>query len=163
MGKPSNKLRRFVALYTDSSLKGKWAECAVAADLDPAPDPTDAMVRNMIEKAGGEPAPEPTAGEQADDAIAELLAANESGIPWGQLRDKLTDVIGAVATGKTRATAAQVSMLKYIVEQAKEAGANAAVQNVILLPTQGAGASLRLDELMRLQLREREAKVESAN
>ena len=161
MARPSNKQRRMAELYVSGPefLKGKWEECAIAAGLSPSPPQDDPTLVMLIEKAGGTPpGREPPA---AEDLLAELLTANEGGIPWSAMRDKLTDVMASVANGTVRATAAQVSMLKYIVEQAKDQGTTDKVLNVVLLPVQGAGATLRFEELARLQVAEHEAANEN--
>ena len=69
-------------------------------------------------------------------------------------------VIEGVARGDVKATAAQVSMIKEILAQSKEETAATArgARGVILLPTQGAGPTARLDQQMREQIRAIETK-----
>lgn len=103
------------------------------------------------------PTPLPAAEDAEElDPIAALAAAADLGLPWAQMRDKLQDVILSVANGTVRATAAQVSMLKYIVEQAKaDASSSERILGVVLLPTQDTGANMRLQPAMRKRAEER--------
>lgn len=161
MARPSNKQRRMAELYVNGPafVAGKWQESAIAAGLDPTPSQDDPTLAMLITKLGGTPPGQSSPEEgEAPDFIAELLVAKEQGIPWSALRDKLSDVVESVAKGTTRATAAQVSMLKYILEEAKSQGDTDKTVNVVLLPVQGAGATLRFEELARLQVAEHQAK-----
>jgi hypothetical protein len=113
------------------------------------------MVRNMIEDAGGTVVAPAGPARSADDAIAELLTAKEDGVAWAELQGKLTEVIEGIAKGDVKASAAQVSMVKYVLDQAKQAekGERDGVRNVILLPVQGSGEQLQLDPERRAQLK----------
>lgn len=93
-------------------------------------------------------APAPAAdGTEELDPIAALAAVQDMGLPWADMRDKLKDVIVSVANGSVRATAAQAGMLKYIVEQAKHDMASEDITlGVVILPTQGAAATLQVSE-----------------
>ena len=160
MARPSNKQRRMAELYVNGppGVKGEWATCAVAAGLDPCPPTDDPTLVMLIGKLGGTAPLSDPAPEEGPDFIADLLTAKEQGIPWSALRDKLSAVVESVAKGEVRATAAQVSMLKYILEEAKNTGETDKALNVVLLPVQGAGATLRFEELARLQVAEHSIK-----
>ena len=103
-----------------------------------------------------EPAPEVA----PENPLEGLEIAQAEGIPWTEIKQKLTMVIEGVARGDVKATAAQVSMIKEILAQSKEETAATArgARGVILLPTQGAGPTARLDQQMREQIRAIETK-----
>lgn len=160
MARPSNKQRRMAELYVNgpAGVQGVWETCALAAGLQPVPAPDDPTMAMLIAKLGGTPPSSEAPPPDETDFITELLTAKEQGIPWSKLRDKLSDVVKSVADGSVRATAAQVSMLKYIMEEAKGQGETDKVVNVVLLPVQGAGATLRFEELARLRVAEHQIK-----
>jgi hypothetical protein len=162
MARTSKKQIRMAELYVNGPefLRGKWEECAIAAGISPTPPIDDPHIRTQVEALGGAmPSEQPLGGEtETDKLLADLLTAKEQGIPWSQLRDKLSAVVESVASGTVRATAAQVSMLKFVVEQAKIEGGTEKVLNVVLLPTQGVGATLRFEEMARLKVKAHETK-----
>lgn len=169
MARPSNAQRKFAELYTAGPeyVRGQWEQCAVAAGMADTPPTDDAMLRRLIEARGGTPplledaglraarelaaaaaaakADQPPEPEPDDDPIAKLEMVRELGLPWAEMRKRLQDVIESVANGSVRATSAQVGMLKYIIEQAKQdaAGEDMAL-GVVILPTQGSAATLEL-------------------
>lgn len=121
----------------------------------------EAPVFDLAPEPAPEPQPEPAPVDDAFEAqLGVLMAAEQAGIPWSELRNSLTDVIRAVANGTVRATAAQVSMIKHVIEQAKtaEQDGKAQVRNVVLLPVQGAGANLTFAEAARARVAALEAK-----
>lgn len=162
MARPSNKQRRLAELYVSGPeyLRGDWTRCSVAAGFEEPPARDDAIMVNLVAALGGtitaedanaeppefEPA-EPAEAPAADSVIGELFQAREKGIPWSQMQSKLSDVIESVANGTVRATAAQVSMLKFIIAEAKAdaAAAEANARYVLILPTQGIGPAMRID------------------
>jgi hypothetical protein len=157
-GRTSNKQKRMAELYVKGPefLRGDWEKCAIAAGLDPTPATDEPHVCNAIRDLGGrvpgdaEPELDTGLGTQLDA----LSTAADAGIPWAQLRDDLTAVIRSVAKGDVRATAAQVSMLKHVIAEAKaeEAGGSDKARNVVILPTQGAGATLTFEQAARAQV-----------
>ena len=164
-GRTSNKQKRMAELYVKGPefLRGDWEKCAVAAGIDPTPATDEPHVCNAIRDLGGYPPgeeapPDTGLGTQLDA----LSTAAEAGIPWAQLRDDLTAVIRSVAKGEVRATAAQVSMLKHVIAEAKaeEAGGSDKARNVVILPTQGAGATLTFEQVARAQVKALEATVD---
>lgn len=185
MAPPRKALQKFVQLYTAGPefIRGDWAKCSVAAGLKTPPDRDEPLVCRLIDEARAkmkpppepepepepiaepepqpEPEPEPEPAEPVapvDDPLAGLEIATEAGIPWTELKSRLTRVIEGVAKGEVKATAAQVSMIKEILAQSKEeaAASQRGARGVILLPVQGAGEGARLDEQMRQQIRANE-------
>jgi hypothetical protein len=150
MARPSNAQRKLVELYVNgpAHLKGSWHKCAIAAGYDEAPE-QDEIMHRMVEKAGGI-----LLADAELDELAYVLQAGEDGsIPWGELRSKLASVIQSVANGQVKASAAQVSMLKFVIERAeKQASDDDTSSNVIVLPTQGTEGHLRIDDRWRKQL-----------
>lgn len=173
MGRPSEVQRRFANLFVSgpSAIRGRWEECSVAAGMVEPPLLETKVLRTLIEKLGGTPPPlpdaslaaalaladarreergEPTPDVDALDPVAALAAAAELGLPWAEMRDSLQTVIQSIAKGTVKASTAQVAMLKYIVEQAKETAlGQEASLGVVLLPVQGAGATMQLDPVQR--------------
>jgi hypothetical protein len=182
MARPSNAQRRFAELFVSGPdyVRGQWQQCAVAAGMKDVPPLTDNMLRRLIEAIGGQPPEVPDANLQAakaaaeavaaaaaaakaaeppaddtPDPIAQLELARELGLPWAEMRNKLKDVIESVANGSVRASAAQVTMLKYIIEQAKaDVASNELTLGVVLLPTQGKAATLELDKAAKRRAQE---------
>lgn len=168
MARPSNNLRKFVELFVDGPMhmRGQWEMCANGAGMTSTPDPNDPMVRRLIETAGGR-VPDPNAPVPAVDQLAafeEALAADADGgkVDWKQIRALLPKVMKAIATGEIRGTPSQVAMVKYIAEKAEaQAEGEEEIHNVVVLPTQGNDASLRIDEEWMQRLRNLETKDES--
>jgi len=163
MPRPSNTLRRAVTLYVNGPqhLRGDWLKCSIAAGAQ-VELPRNEQAVSLVRKAGGElelapePEPEPEQAAQPDapDIGSLVVAATEGGIPWTELRDKLADTIRSVANGTVKASAAQVSMLKFVIEQAeKQAAQDDATSNVIVLPTQGEWGETRIDDKWRRALK----------
>lgn len=162
-GRTSNKQKRMAELWVKGPdyLKGDWERCAIAAGIDPTPATDEPHICTQIRALGGFPPGEvpPEPAEPESDPLSTQLdvlsAAGDAGIPWAQLRDDLTNVIRGVAKGDVRATAAQVSMLKHVLAEAKaaDAGERDNTRNVVLLPVQGAGASLTFEQAARAQVK----------
>lgn len=151
MARPSNALREFANLYVNGPvhIRGQWDVCANAAGLLEPPERANPMVRRLVQEAGGvvaaTDAPPMVPATPLD--LEELFAETDKGIPWKQLRSKLTDVIRSVADGTVRATAAQNSMLQFIIKKAEEEAADEdEVSNVIVLPTQGSNQTFTIDK-----------------
>lgn len=171
MARPSNNLRKFVELYVDGPMhmRGQWEMCANGAGMTSVPDPNDPMVRRLIETAGGK-VPDPNSAVAvpvpADQlaAFEEALAADADGgrVDWKNIRRLLPSVMKAIATGEVRGTPSQVAMVKYIAEKAEaQSEGEDEVHNVVVLPTQGSGADLHIDEEWMQRLRNLETKDEA--
>lgn len=139
-------------------VRGRWAVCATGAGFDEPPSQDDPMMRMLIEREGGTVLPDTPDAPKADP-ISSLIDAKEIGIPWSKLYGRLADVIESIANGTVKASAAQVSMLKEVIKEAKAEQAKDAenVQRVVLLPTQGTAAELQLDPHWRARFAELEA------
>ena len=165
MARPSKALLRFVELYTQgpTHMLGQWDMCANGAGMKEVPLKSDPMVRRMIEEAGGivldvDVKPET---EVKVDALEAVLGGGFEGIPWAQLRSELTDVIKSIASGTTQARAAQVQAIQLIIKKAEdEAKEQEVVHSVIILPTQGVGAEMVIDEEWIAKIKRMEVKEE---
>jgi hypothetical protein len=149
MARPSKALQRFVELYVNgpAHVQGQWNVCANAAGMREPPERADPMVRRMVEEAGGVVAESDPPPRTALDPLERVLGRVDEGIPWKVIRADLADVIRSVANGEVQARAAQVAMLKYVIEKAeKEAETEEQVHSVIVLPVVGLNAELRIDE-----------------
>lgn len=145
MARPSLALKRFVDLYVNGEehTKGQWEISANGAGLKEPPDPNDPMVQRMIKAAGG-------LGSVSKPPVSELedlLEGGFEGIPWQKLKDKLTNVIQSIASGKTQARAAQIQAIQLIIKKAEEeAKESEVVHNVLILPTRGTDAGMKVDD-----------------
>lgn len=131
--------------------------CSVAAGMKEAPPQDDVIMQGLVEALGGIIVPD--APESRPDPISALMSAKEIGIPWTALYTRLADVIESVAMGTVHTTASQVSMLKEVIKEAKAEMAKEAdnVQHVVLLPSQGSGAEVKLDPQWRARIAALEA------
>lgn len=156
MARPNRKLEKFVELYCEGSAacRGDWEKSAYGAGMSKPPDRNDPMVQRMIADRGGVTAtPEMVRPPKVEPPVAPLAGLEnlpllaEGGLPWRMMRDALKDVIVSVASGTVKATASQVAMLKEIIKKAEEQAAEEdEVRYVVVLPTQGSGAEMRIDE-----------------
>ena len=168
MGRPSKALERFVQLYVSGPdhIRGQWAKCAYAAGMKEPPTRDDPMVRRKIEAAGGVVAQEDGVTPQHAQLgeLERLLSDAETGaIPWRKLRAMLTPIIQSIAEGTVQARTAQVQMLRLIIEKAeKQAAEEEQVHGVVILPVQGTGASMTVDQLYLEKLKQLEEASEEA-
>ena len=171
---------KFVELYTSGPkhLKGRWDVCAYAAGLK-EPPPRDnsevgVMLRRMVEGLGGLWLPEgydPPAGPTPSAQLAQLeqvLEGDSDGeaIDWKKIRAVLSATIRSIATGEIRGTPSQVAMVKFVTEKAEAQSVQDEITHkVVVLPTQGTGAEMRIDAkwLERLaQLETKDAETEQS-
>jgi hypothetical protein len=161
MARPSKKQLDMAKLYVQgpAHVKGRWAVCATAAGFDEPPAVDDEMMRMLIEREGGNVLPDAPDAAQKYDPISSLMDAKEIGIPWTKLYGRLADVIESLANGSVKASAAQVSMLKEVIKEAKAEMAKEAsgATHVVLLPTLGSGADVHLDPQWRARIAALEA------
>lgn len=143
MARPSNKQRSFVKLYVSGpdGVRGDWLACAKACELDPPPSQDDVMIARLIEAE----VPAPKVRSPLSD-LEKLFKEGERGIPWRDLRAKLVQTIESVADGTVQARAAQVSMLRLIIEKAEQQGKQEdSVHSIVVLPHQGEKAEMGID------------------
>lgn len=156
MARPSLALKRFVELYVNGEehTRGQWEVSANGSGLREMPDPNDPMVQRMIKEAqelGGEKPPV--------DELENLLEGGFEGIPWTELKNKLTNVIQSIASGKTQARAAQIQAIQLIIKKAEEeAKESEVVHNVLILPTRGTDATMKVDDEWIAKIMAMEAK-----
>lgn len=124
--------------------------CSNAAGMPSIPERSDPIIRRLVKEAGGVvaeiDAPAPT--EQSVSALEGLLDASEAGIiPWEILKAELTNTIRSIAKGETKASPAQLGAIKMILEKANEAAqADDEIRGVVILPVQGSGADMKIDD-----------------
>jgi hypothetical protein len=123
--------------------------CANAAALDPIPERSDAIVRNLVEGLGGVVAEidAPSNTEKSVDALEGLIAVGEIGaIPWKDMKADLAKVILSIAKGEVKASAAQLQSIRMIIEKADAAVEDEdEVRGVVILPVIGSGSDMTLD------------------
>jgi hypothetical protein len=149
MARPSKALLKFAELYVNgpAHVQGQWEVCANAAGMREAPLRSDPMVRRIVMEQGGVVLEQDQPPQKPLDQLEQLLAKHDEGIPWKQIRSKLTEVIEAVANGTVLARASQVSMLQFVIKKAEEAAKDeSVVHNVIVLPTQGQAHEMKIDD-----------------
>lgn len=155
MARPSNAARKFAELYVNgpAHIVGQWEMCANAAGMKEIPSRDDTMIRRLVEELGGVVAPIDAEPEIAIDLEALAAAAADGTIPWSEMAKQLTIVMSTIASGKVKASAAQVSIIKHIIAEAKATSAtDDTVNNVILLPVQGGGATATLDPVWQARI-----------
>jgi len=143
-----NEARRFAVLYVNGprTVRGKWAVAEARAGVKA--DPDDPEVRKAIEAEGGSLPPlsniAPIDAKLPD--LPALVAKAETPDDWKRLAKDLEQVASQIAKGEVKATAAQTSMLKHILDRAH--GKVAATQEsktmpagILVLPTLGEGSS----------------------
>lgn len=151
MARPTKGLAEFVELYVNGPdhLRGQWEACANGAGMKQVPSRDDVMVQRKIEAAGGTipkvDAPPPQV--QQANVLEAVLGGEFEGIPWKQLKGELANVIKSIASGQVQARAAQIQAIRLIIEKAEaEAKEEEVVHSVVVLPTQGTGAQMSIDE-----------------
>lgn len=181
MARPSKALLKFVELYVmgPAALRGGWTRCSIAAGMTEEPNRLDPMVRRLIQESGGVVISAEDEAKLLAEREAEMLAvasepptvdamidsltiAREAGVPWTDLRKRLSMAIEGIAKGEVRATAAQVSMIKTVLEEAKKEAADVerGARSVILLPVQGEAETVQLDETLRQKVEATEGQNE---
>jgi 4-aminobutyrate aminotransferase-like enzyme len=130
------------------------------------PERTNTVVRNLVQELGGLVAPEdaPRTGTSIEELEKIFAEAEEGTIPWRKLRAMLTPVISSIADGTTQARAAQVSMLRLIIEKAeKQASEEEQVHGVVILPVQGTGATMTIDQQWVEKLKQLEQEADDSD
>lgn len=164
MARPSNALKRFAELYVNGPehIRGRWDLCANGAGMKEIPDRDDVMVRRMVEEAGGVVVPIDPPEHNPLAGLVDLELAADLGIPWKEIRGQLVQTIRSVATGELKASAAQVAMLKEIIKKAEEQNAEEEeIRSVVVLPTQGSAAEMKIDEKWMKRIQEMETKADA--
>lgn len=128
--------QEFAALYVNGpkEVRGKWAEASLWAGFPETPPADHPFIRAAIEAEGGMvpnlPRLLPPSTEKSDDdipftdyipideTIAQAEAIREDS-EWRAMAKRLMWTMEAIADGRLKATAAQVSAIKHIFERAE--------------------------------------------
>lgn len=138
----------FANLYVrgPKGLQGEWESCERAIGVEFAIDDPD--VRDAIIKEGGHPESVPKVPDVPELASLpdQLAKADTVSNGWTKLADSLGDTIEAVAKNQVKATAAQIAIIKHILDRAYGRVTASAQEKLVpagllILPTLGERAN----------------------
>jgi hypothetical protein len=149
--------RRFVELFEGGpdGIRGNWVEAQRAAGYKKLRSHDDPTLWNLImEYRKRFQAAPPEAVDEELEALSQALVEVADVDDWSVLAERARPLLAKIAAGQIKASNAQISALKMILQHAPKEAGDGRPLGVVVLPALGSGADMQMCPRCRYELEE---------